>query len=150
MRTMFISSVRHGISPAIGVIRPWKSGGAPGMAKESNSRLQGGDRLFALDWLGFAQTRVLGDVLRLFSLRVAWLTEGNQKAYMEIVRACRAADPHIREAAEILLTEISLHKQPNRSTGASQDHLSAMRHTSPNSQPVSLYGSSSKQPARRG
>ena len=80
------------------------------MAQKSNSAWAG-EKVFALDWLGFAQRGVLGDVLRLFRLRYAWLKDDDQKAYAELVRACRAADPDIRRAAEILLWETALEKQ---------------------------------------
>ena len=72
----------------------------------------GPGNLFALDWRGLAEKGVLGDVLRLFSLRYAWLKEGDQKAYAELARARRAADPNIRGAAELLFSEMALDKQP--------------------------------------
>lgn len=123
---------------------PWSSnakrntGVAAGMAKESRSTTGEGDKIIALDWLGFAERRVLGDVLRLFSLRIAWLKEGDQKAHMELARACRAANPHIREVAELLLSEMAFQKQPYRSTGASQDRSLNVQSTGPKPRPVTL------------
>lgn len=73
------------------------------------------DKIFALDWRGLAQKGVLGDVLRLFSLRYAWLKDGDQRAYEEIARARRAADPNIREAAELLFSAMTRDKQPSAS-----------------------------------
>lgn len=84
------------------------------MAEESRSA-RDSDRLFALDWPGFAQKRVLGDVLRLFSLRHLWLKDGNEKAYSELTRARRAADPNIRGVARLLLSEMALDRQPRGS-----------------------------------
>lgn len=86
----------------------------PGMA-EKRKTPWGRDKIFALDWLGLAEKRVLGDVLRLFALRCAWLKDGNSEAYLELVRAHRAADPDIRGAAELLLSEMAHAKQPIRS-----------------------------------
>ena len=80
------------------------------MSEESKSGGGKTDELFALDWLGFAEKRILGDVLRLFSLRRAWLKDGDRKAYLELARACKAADPNIRAAAELLLSEMGLDK----------------------------------------
>lgn len=102
------------------------------MAKESRSTTGEGDKIIALDWLGFAEKRVLGDVLRLFSLRQAWLRDGDEKAYLELARARKAADPNIRGAAELLLSEMARDEQPYRSsTGASNGRLGAMQHVSP-------------------
>jgi hypothetical protein len=84
--------------------------GRAGMTEKSKSAW-GREKVFALDWLGLAKNRVLGDVLRLFRLRYAWLKDGDRKAYSELARACRAADPDIRRAAEILLKETALDKQ---------------------------------------
>lgn len=83
------------------------------MAEESKSAW-GREKEFALDWLGFAQRGVLGDVLRLFSFRYAWLKSGDQKAYQELARARRAADPDIRATAEILFSELAPEKQEDR------------------------------------
>lgn len=65
------------------------------------------DKIFALDWLGLAKKRVFGDVLRLFSFRYAWVKERNQKAYLELQRSCKAADPDIRRVAKLLLSELA-------------------------------------------
>jgi hypothetical protein len=73
----------------------------------------GREAVFALDWLGLAKKGALGDVLRLFSLRYAWLQRGDQQAYRELVRARRAADPDIRQTAEIILAEVTTEKQEN-------------------------------------
>jgi hypothetical protein len=58
-----------------------------------------------------AKKGALGDVLRLFSLRYAWLKCGDQQAYRELVRARRAADADIRQTAEIILSEMTTEKQ---------------------------------------
>lgn len=71
----------------------------------------GRETVFALDWLGLAKKGALGDVLRLFSLRYAWMKGGDQQAYRELVRARRAADPDIRRTAEIILSEMTTEKQ---------------------------------------
>lgn len=89
------------------------------MAKEFKSGEH--DKVFALDWRGLAEKRILGDVLRLFGFRYAWLKTGDQKAYSELVRARRAADPNIRGAAELILSDMGLGQQPNSlSAGASK------------------------------
>ena len=68
----------------------------------------GRDKVFALDWLALAENGVLGDVLRLFSLRSAWLKDGDQKAYSELERAVKAENPNIREAARLILSEAAV------------------------------------------
>lgn len=85
------------------------------MAEESKTAW-GREKLFALDWLGFARQGVLGDVLRLFSLRRAWLERGDQRAYAELVRARRAADPSIRAVARLILAEMARSDKPNGSS----------------------------------
>jgi hypothetical protein len=80
------------------------------MAEQSKSGW-GRDKVFALDWLDLARKGVLGDVLRLFSFRYAWLKDGDQKAYSELARACKAANPDIRGVAELLLSEMDLDQQ---------------------------------------
>lgn len=81
------------------------------MAEEPKSAW-GRDKVYALDWLDLAKKGVLGDVLRLFSLRHAWIKNGDRKAHSELVRAGRAADPNIRGAAELLLSEMAFQEQP--------------------------------------
>lgn len=68
--------------------------------------LMGRDRVFALDWLGLARKGVFSDVLRLFSFRYAYLKNRDPKAYAELVRARKAADPDIRSVAELLFSEM--------------------------------------------
>lgn len=79
------------------------------------------DRVFALDWRGLAEKRILGDVLRLFSFRYAWLKSGDPKAQSELARASRAAEPNIRAAAELILSDLGLGQQPEDLTGTSND-----------------------------
>ena len=77
---------------------------------EQSRRASIRDRVFALDWRSLAEQRVLGDVLRLFSYRRAWLNDQDPSAYSELVRASRAANPNIRKVAELLLSEMALEK----------------------------------------
>jgi hypothetical protein len=85
------------------------------MAEESKTAW-GREKLFALDWRGFAAQGILADVLRLFSLRRAWLERGDQKAYAELVRSRRAADPNIRAVARLILAEMAGSDKPNDSS----------------------------------
>lgn len=96
-------------------------------------RPAGRDKVFALDWRGLAREGILGDVLRLFAFRSAWLREGDRKAYRELVHACRAANEHIRAAAELILSETP-HEEKTRDSSAviSNVDRNAMHHGSAN------------------
>ncbi len=86
-----------------------------GMAEGSTKTAWARDKVFALDWRGLAEKGVLGDVLRLFGFRYAWLKDGDQKAHLELERAAKAADPNIREAARLILSEAAAGNQPKDS-----------------------------------
>lgn len=90
------------------------------MAEDSKLKC-GRDRVFALDWRGLAEKGVLGDVLRLFSYRREWLSNGDPRAYSELARAGRAADPNIRKVAELLLSETALDRPEMDSGSAAAD-----------------------------
>jgi len=79
---------------------------------EVNKSAPGLNEAFAIDWLQLAKEHVLGDVLRLFSLRLSWLTTGDEKAYLEIARASRAENSNIRVVAELLLSQMSRNRLP--------------------------------------
>ncbi len=100
------------------------------------------DKVFALDWRGLAEKRVLGDVLRLFGFRFAWLRDGDPKAYAELTRARRAADPNIRGAAELLLLDMGLGQQPNDHTEASKSSLRGVQYLDPGAGPITSPGTS--------
>lgn len=84
----------------------------------------GRDKVFALDWLGFARDGVLGDVLRLFSFRYAWIKNRDPKAYSELVRSRRAADPDIRRVAELLLADLDRDDKREGPSAGSSKHPS--------------------------
>lgn len=74
---------------------------------------------YKLIWL-IVRALIAGRLLSLSSLQglvihstsgIAWLKGGDQQAYRELVRARRAADPDIRETAEIILSEMTTEKQ---------------------------------------
>lgn len=100
------------------------------MAEESKTAW-GREKLFALDWLGFAAQGILGDVLRLFSLRRSWLERCDQKAYVELVRAGRAADQSIRAVAGLILAEMARSDKANDSALTSKVDLDGARKREP-------------------
>lgn len=113
------------------------------MAQESKSA-SNHDKVLALDWRNLAEKRVLGDVLRLFALRYAWLKNGDPKAYLELARARRAADANIRGAAELLLSDMGLGQQPNDLAGASHGGQRAVQYLDPGGTPITSPGTNTQ------